>query len=136
MLIADCNASIKDCLRLLEIAEGRTGENRTKRIAELQSELQRQKIALASLEADAIHQAKGSSGWRDVNGRVAEAVAKEGIPVRVFYASPPVQVMRPVALDERFDFDFCDRLEPSKDGAWMHYDSVVSAIRAAGGEVK
>ncbi len=53
-LIADCNASIKDCLRLLEIAEGRTGENRTKRIAELQSELQRQQIALASLEADPV----------------------------------------------------------------------------------
>lgn len=118
-LIADCKADIAE----LESAIAAYPWN-----THLPSELMRQQIALASLQAEQVHQfiynnpyEEGYTEWVDCNVDYFN-----GVPTdcrRMLYTAPPVPVMKPVKLGPKQQFDGDD---------WYWSEGVVRRIKDAG----
>ena len=63
-------------------------------------ELELARIALASLEAEAVHQVYDESGgWFDVDSSDAAGEVEDGNPIRVLYTAPPALVVPVLKVD-------------------------------------
>lgn len=124
------DALIADCKDEINVLEDRI--ERCQRFGvpceSYKSDLKRQQIALASLEAEPVayvHPAYlqvGALGFDASIGRLAPAQVE-------LYTAPPVAVMQPVVLPVM-------QVDNPLDGFFYRCDEVIAAIRAAGGSVK
>lgn len=106
------------------------------------------RIALSSLEAEALHAACCDGDWLIVDKKTYISLTDKDCinpcKGKLVYTAAPVPVMRAVELPEGFAPSVIRhglqstryKAIMSGKGDWLHKDQVIEAIRAAGGEVK
>ncbi|EFN4120879.1 DUF551 domain-containing protein [Escherichia coli] len=79
------------------------------------------RIALASLEAEAVHQVYGNSDdtWSDVDEDEMIRLSSDGEDTRTLYTAPPAPVSVPAAME--MDDDFDSAFEHGKAVGWNAY---------------
>lgn len=79
------------------------------------------RIALASLEAEAVHQVYGNSDdtWSDVDEDEMIRLSSDGEDTRTLYTAPPAPVSVPAAME--IDDDFDSAFEHGKAVGWNAY---------------
>lgn len=133
-LIADCEADIEDLERDIQRCDA---IGTSDYLYHLQSKLQRQQIALASLETEPVAYISDAKLKTLSQGIHSVSVKPDAVMVRpnALYTAPPVPVMQAV------DLSACRTLWYEHDDLSAEIECIPvrdlkKAIRAAGGEVK
>ncbi len=122
VLIADCEEDIK----MLKVVIARCEANKIfSRMPLHKRDLCTRQIALAALTAKPVfYRSIGGASGRECLDRIKP----KNTDSQPLYTAPPVQVLRPVELPRPYGMQDHEK--------WLNQKEVVSAIRAAGYEVK